>query len=237
MIFAFVGIALGGVNCMMGASRGAILAIVVCGVIFLVTGWRTRHVLRRFAAVGAAIVVVGILVAFSPVGQGAVNRTLRLFEEMQYLDDRAGSGRMLLYRSAVSQFISSPLIGDSLVERESRNYPHNHVLEAYMATGIFGGTAFVVILFMGFRYSLRLLNRQDERSWIAVLYINFSVLGMFSSSIIGQSFWYALFAVVANGMTLPLLARQSHHAHPFPRQSPPHHFSRPEFDRHNIHPG
>src|SRR5690606_23488506 len=46
--------------------------------------------------------------------------------------------RVVLYRNALEQFISSPIYGDQVMVKEIHSYPHNLVMEVLMALGIIG---------------------------------------------------------------------------------------------------
>jgi O-antigen ligase len=59
--------------------------------------------------------------------------------------DESAEGRAVAYQGAISQFLSSPFIGSFLEERTLKQYPHNIIIESFMALGIFGGLLFVVI--------------------------------------------------------------------------------------------
>ena len=70
-----------------------------------------------------------------------------------------------------------------------------------MATGMFGGGAFVWILLLGFRAALRLIGQSSEYAWIGFLFLQMTVYGCFSGSLWSLSgFWYMLAAVLVMGM-------------------------------------
>lgn len=200
LILWIVGVGFGGINCMIGGSRGAIIVVATTFIVLLITGWRSRLIIRRFFVIAAGVGVLFIAFIITPAGNAAFHRMMNLYDEISYFDERAGSGRLGIYKNTVSQFMENPVIGNGIVERNSLNYPHNRILEAYMATGVFGGTAFLVIFVMGWYYSWRLLSCAAPCSWLSIMYVCFCVDGMFSGSVIAPNFWYAATAVIANGI-------------------------------------
>lgn len=181
---------------MIGSTRGSLIVIIIVYAILIVTNLLNRNSFGKILLIGLAGGVTYLVSAFTSGGGATMARFSTLFEQVEYFDQEAGSGRLEIYKDAIAQFVSSPLLGSSIEENVTRSYPHNIVIEAFMATGVFGGLVFCIILILGGRIALRLLSTADPRSWIAIVFINFAVMGMVSGSIIAPGFWYSWFALM-----------------------------------------
>lgn len=109
--------------------------------------------------------------------------------------DEAVSERQIAYKGAVNQFIQSPIIGDSLEEKETRLYPHNVVLESFMATGLIGGLPFVILILYGIYISFRNLKMKSEHGWIALLFIQYLIAAQFSGALYASSILWTFLAL------------------------------------------
>jgi O-antigen ligase len=116
--------------------------------------------------------------------------------------ERTESGkesRLDLWQSAWEDFLDHPLTGRAMEGRYDI-YPHNLLIESFMATGMFGGGAFLWALLLGLRAAFRLIGRSSEYGWIGFLFIQMTVYGCFSGSLWSLSgFWYMLAAVLVYG--------------------------------------
>ena len=73
------------------------------------------------------------------------------------------------FEGAWHQFLESPFIGSSLLERRTGFYPHNLVLEAFMVTGLVGGLSYLLCLAYLLRGIGVLLRRSPSHAWLAAL--------------------------------------------------------------------
>jgi O-antigen ligase len=103
----------------------------------------------------------------------------------------------------VEQFITHPIFGDSILEKTTGFYPHNLVLEGFMATGLIGGISLLVWILGVALCSLRLLSRGGESGWIALLSLQYLIGAMFSGGTWQQaSMWGFGAASIALAQTL-----------------------------------
>jgi len=188
---------LGGFMVLFGGSRGAILSLaaVVLASLFSIPGK------LRIKVLVIALLVVSVLGAVTlQVGSGGgVDRFSALVTQVESGDENAGSGRAYLWGKAAEQFLHSPLQGSAIVELTSNFFPHNHILEAFMAIGIIGGGGFLVISYFAWYYATALLRRRSIYGWIAVLFIFNYVEGMVSGSLYRYDLWFSIIAVVSVG--------------------------------------
>ncbi|MBA6381049.1 MULTISPECIES: O-antigen ligase [unclassified Colwellia] len=109
--------------------------------------------------------------------------------------DESAQIRYQLYKGAFEQFSNYPVFGDLIVERVFKYYPHNHVLEILMATGIFGFSFFATLNILLF-YKVNCLLKEDKTKegiirLLMYLYVFYLVGGVFSGTIIGSpEYWY-----------------------------------------------
>lgn len=174
----------------LAGSRSPFVALVVCLFVLL------------FLSKGpfkGALIIVGIalpFVLFFLQLQEFLGQFGGVFFERLLLAIYEGqnAGRDTIFTTAVSQFIESPVWGSRFVISEgvsTGTYPHNLLLESLMATGIMGGTFFFIWFFRGLRISLKLIKSNTTYIWIALLFLQQVIFGMFSLSIYTHShFWH-----------------------------------------------
>lgn len=207
-------IVLGGVNLLLGASRGPAVAFMAT---FLITlyflarshlatkGLRFRRSLWLYAVllVGALSYLV-MLDALS----------IQLFDRLALMfDDQAGrpiEERNFIYAEAWNDFLSSPIAGFSYMTTTGYS-PHNIILGTLMATGLVGCVFLVFALFRAARGTFNML-RGSAGPWgfsIALAAICFFVLGMTSGSV-GQfpEFWIFFTTVTILGNPQKIMQRR-----------------------------
>jgi O-antigen ligase len=184
----------------LGASKGPVLAVLVTVACY--GGARVRgafDILRLFGGVVAMAVVacVALLMADS-MGSALVSR----FEELlnfreTYTFGGFGIERFFIYQMAFDQFLENPFLGNGLFVHEVLGHPHNFILEAYMTTGIFGGTAFLVYFCTCVVRAIKLMRHLPEVSWVSFLFFHYAVYGQLSSSMMANNyFWYTSAMVI-----------------------------------------
>ena len=178
------------------ASRGPMAAFAV---ILVATSWwairtgRRARVVVGWTLVTASVVFGGRVIqnqlGFNPIG--------RLQSAFTLLDDRAISFRATYARDAWQQFIDHPVLGSSLDERVSGYYPHNVIIESFMATGILGGMAFVMLVVLSLVATALTIHRGHAGSWVGLLYLQYLVGAQFSGALyLSNTMWAFMAAVV-----------------------------------------
>jgi hypothetical protein len=114
--------------------------------------------------------------------------------------------RVVMLRGAWDQFASHPWLGDAVVERTTRSYPHNMFLEAGMSIGVVGLTCMAAFATTALAAAVRSFRAGWEFAWLAVVYLIHLVASVVSGSIIfSYPFWAAAIAVlVADRVRRPL---------------------------------
>lgn len=175
------------VNLVTTLSKGPIL---FAGLSLLLILFRLvkKGVLRALSIVVVGIVGVNAIMSFFGIGEIlnlVVDRFIGIGER-----DESTAERILLYSNAWKQFLAEPLTGDFLEERTLRIYPHNMVIEALMALGVFGGLLFLIYYLMSWlRLAMVILRTNVHIVTLIALYGFIS--SMISGSLsMGPEIWY-----------------------------------------------
>jgi O-antigen ligase len=198
---------------MFGASRGPIIAIAACGIfIALAKTRKPEHIFRLFFI----LLVVGVggfgLIYLSQfMGSNLYYRVMGIFDLVDIIKYGGfGGERYFMWKEAIAQFMSSPLIGSGLVLEGYYSYPHNGFIEAFMATGILGGSAFCIFVFICLKKAFDLIRYEPRYGWASILFVHYLMYLQFSSSLITNNyFWYASAMVLgfSESVNLKMLKR------------------------------
>jgi O-antigen ligase len=189
-------ITLGGILLILGETRSALLAcFVVCGIVVFKSVQRSG--IKRLSRIVVAAGCVGIIMVLlmNHMNSKILERYENLFYQLNTDPGSAAGGRLSLVRDASVQFMHSPWLGSALEERNRHTYPHNHIVEAFMATGVFGGLAFFILSMAALKRSLAILKDRKEYGWIACLFLVFFLRGLLSYSVIEPTQWYSMMSV------------------------------------------
>jgi len=174
----------------LGASRGPIIAIFICFIAAVYGSYRRGRL--AWPSVIIVLFICSIPTAidvFAMVGSKLMSR----FEILLYSDLGEANARIGLWIDAWQQFVESPLIGSGLEEQHSLFYPHNIVMEGFMATGIAGGCALLVFIVGCIHASARILCAPmlyDSAGWFAILFLHYLVFALFSGALFSNvEFW------------------------------------------------
>lgn len=177
------------------ASRGPFLALILVVATFVLLRMRVRY-LVRLLSFGAIILIVTSGVAQIIENKLGYSPITRVQSIVEISDDQSTSIRLQLFEDAWSQFLNNPLTGSALEELNSGFYPHNVVLESFMATGIVGGTTFCILVIMSLWSAFQLIYGNSVATWVALLYIQYLVAAMFSGSLYGSNIMWSMMGAV-----------------------------------------
>lgn len=209
-IRALIGVLLmigGLVPFLLGASRGALIAAGFCFLIYIVAKTRRNYfgmVLLYFFL--AVLVMGGAYLASEASGSLLFDR---LFELPQDLAEGSTSvTRLYLYEVAVKAFLAAPLTGSGLYLPDG-TYPHNFIIESFLATGIIGGLSFSIVFFYSCIVAFKLIRDAPGYRWLGLMFFHYAVYVNFSTSIIlNPQFWFFTAAVI--GVSGHALRRKVH---------------------------
>jgi O-antigen ligase len=200
-LLAAATVCFGAFTVLAASSRGALVASVLLLPVVVYLG------LRR----GSSLLTVGICIALFFVFSAtatylAQNGTdiKRLLGSVEAYNASSNGvyERQNFMRDAWQQYLEHPILGSSIVERNALIYPHNCIVESFMATGTFGGTIFVLILLIGVYRAIRLAKTDAAMSWISVCFFQQLIAVMFSGGLYGNVAMWGMLGIVL-GVDLP----------------------------------
>lgn len=178
----------------LAASRGPALALMLALPFLVWMGIRQRAHTRAIL-LGSAVVVFSVAAAVyvqQTLGFGIISR---IESALSYEGDNSAETRVRLLDDAWSQFLESPVLGHSIDERHSRYHPHNPLVEGFMATGAFGGTAFALCMFIGLAGALVVMWRWPPLAWVSILYGQYLLNALVSGSLYLSADMWSLMAI------------------------------------------
>ncbi len=188
-LFYVFGFIIGFSSIIVSASKSPFLALIAVLLLFSIL---------RYGNFKSAFIIAfgGLLISFYFIEILSVfndyfnsNFIYRLFYAMEEGD----SSRESLVNFAFNEFIENPLFGNAMFIQSgdfTGSYPHNFIVEAFMATGVLGGAIFLGWIVRCLKLAIRVLKTHSEISWIALLFFQYLIFAMFSGSIYsGNMFW------------------------------------------------
>ncbi len=109
--------------------------------------------------------------------------------------DASNEQRKDEYDLASKAIKANPIFGDYVEVRKTHSYPHNLIIEAFLATGIIGGFLFLIIYFGSFYQSVVLLGNEST-NLMACLFIQYFVFSFFSGAIWSSNVYWCLVLVI-----------------------------------------
>jgi O-antigen ligase len=198
----FVTFLLGFISIGKAGSRSPVIVLAAVGVIYFVA---RVGVLKSLLIVVSFVTLLlafinQIIVFLTSIGSTLATRLTSM------VMDNDSSGRDGIYSNAWSLIKEYPIFGSFYLMQNgvgAGGYPHNFLLEIFMATGIVGGIPFVILLLVSVYRAFKLLKSRHESSWIVILYLQIIVYGMFSTGLYtSQDFWVLLFFMISMHKTV-----------------------------------
>lgn len=175
-------------------SRGPLVALVLAIVFFeAVKGGRAAIFLALVAAPFLATLTIDVDQVEAALGTNLFSRL-----DTAYAGSDASSiGRLAQLSSAWDMFLDAPLFGAALEDPAFGIYPHNIFVEAFMATGVFGGTMLIVLLGMSGWLAFRISRSNTTLSIYGALFVQYLIAAQFSGAIWSSSTLWVLVGCVA----------------------------------------
>jgi O-antigen ligase len=102
--------------------------------------------------------------------------------------------RAQMVRRSWRAFAASPLVGAGVEPLGA--YPHNVIVESFLAVGTPGGLAVLALTVMSLVAAWKVWRRDDEHYWIALLFGQQTVLAMLSGALYQSGAYWCLMAAV-----------------------------------------
>jgi O-antigen ligase len=188
----------------LAGSRSPIVAFIFTLIILLFS--RQRNFYK-----GTLSVI--ILVLFLVVFENIIYETIEELSPIMYVRLEAAlagdsSARNLLYTNAWNQFLDSPFGNDFvLVSGYGKGmYPHNLILESLISLGIMGGVIIIILLVKSISKSIILFKKKKAESFLAVIFLQYVILYMFSYSLYSANILFCLMSYILmnNNKTLTI---------------------------------
>ncbi len=184
--------AIGAVGILLAASRGPMVGGALALTVALLF-WARRR-LFFVGLVFFAGMAVTFVIALSAVEEATDFRPMQRFESMldsAVVEDESVELRRIAMTNAVEQFLDSPVVGDSLIERVTAYYPHNLYVESLMATGVLGTLPLLLATLLALRSCARIVRGGGESLFIVSLFVLYTITALVSGDISGSQFFWA----------------------------------------------
>jgi O-antigen ligase len=161
-------------------SRGPLISVIISLIIYIALSGKSGYFRIIFAISFVTLLFYYLTLYIDSSGAYSI---LKRIESTFSGNDASFLGRQTSFSGAVEQFLDSPIFGDSIEEKITEFYPHNVILEAFMATGLLGGLAFLWFMAMAFRASMNIMKMNVANAWIAIIFLQYFVGAQFSGAI------------------------------------------------------
>jgi O-antigen ligase len=188
-------VCLGGFSILAASSRGALVAAIL---LVPVVGYLGLRYGSRLFTIGICIAlgfVLSITITFFSQTGLRLDRLLGSVAAYNIANDSVNS-RHDMIRDSWSEYLDHPWLGSSIVERNALIYPHNAIVEAFMATGTFGGTAFSLLVLVAIYRAIRLVRRDPAMAWVPLCFFQQLIGAMFSGGLYGNAPLWGMMAIM-----------------------------------------
>lgn len=174
----------------LAGSRGPLAALAVCLLFFQINNTGLFKGLFTLALFAIPLIIFSdeIIQLLSGFGGSFIQRVMATITEGH------SSGRDVVYAEAINEFVNSPWLGNAFLIQSGQFmgfYPHNIIVEAFMATGVIGGICLLLWIFYCLRIAYKLIVISHPAAWTGVLLLQYLIYGMFSNAIFTHTgFWY-----------------------------------------------
>jgi O-antigen ligase len=194
-------VCLGAFSILAASSRGALVAGILVVPLVGYLGLRSGS---RFFTVAIGVVLALFLSVTATYFSRNGLKLDRLLASAAAYDTTSDSvnTRHNMIRDAWREYKDHPWIGSSIVERNALIYPHNVIVEAFMATGTFGGSAFSLLTLTAVYRAVRFIRRDPATAWIPICFFQQLIGAMFSGGLYGNVPLWAMMAIML-GADLP----------------------------------
>jgi O-antigen ligase len=186
-------IAVGLVVVVLSVSRGAVVALLVVMMPLLWFGWRSgrRTAVTIILLLGA---VVGVVAVVSLTSWGL--RIEDAFAKVNLLHGSSTTVREALITRSLREFEDHPLYGCCINVPGYHLYPHNIVVESFLATGFLGGVPLVTAILIACWRAIGLVRNRSELAWIGLLFLQYLIGALASGSLYSSYVFWSLLGIV-----------------------------------------
>jgi O-antigen ligase len=176
-------------------SRAPAIGLLVAILLLLRDAGKQRGKLKLALALVLIFALAPVLIAKITESGGSIVGRVDYLQDPTLVQDN--ENRVELWQESVREFIENPKFGRS-IEILGVGYPHNILLEGFLATGIVGGFLLIFIIVYGIRHAMYLIRANTPEYWVALLFIQYFIGSMFSGTLYtNYEFWCLYAGVVA----------------------------------------
>ncbi|ANF51543.1 hypothetical protein A0O34_13975 [Chryseobacterium glaciei] len=141
-------------NVFMAGSRGPLVQLLAALLLYLAVNLKQVKLKYVFLFFIAGIILLNLFPSYFDVSKLIFQR----ISETGFSSNENDQYRGSLLKSAWEQFLDNPFFGDSIETNFGNTYPHNIILESFMAMGIIGGILSIIIFMLNAIYSMKLMQ-------------------------------------------------------------------------------
>ena len=204
-IFILIIIGISVIPFFLGASRGALIALIVPLILYFVTGKGVMFFLK--AIILLAIFTMLLVYLDSELNSGLLDRFLSISEAID--KGESSAIRAVIWNQSFNQFIHSPIIGSTIVVTGWGSYPHNIFIETLQTTGTLGFISIFFLTLKGFKSCLHIFRNHKKYIWVTIIFIQAFIQNFFSGALYTAVwFWTGLALVLATDSFLKKNAKK-----------------------------
>jgi|TARA_B110000908_G_C10267599_1_gene466032 O-antigen ligase len=173
----------------LGASRATAIEFVI-GVVLLFISFKRQLGFFGYLALVALVALLGFTL-FKVANIGLLN-VLSARTEAGLLNDNA---RVEMLQRAFEMYLTAPVLGLGI--EPTGWFPHNVIIEAFLANGVFFGLLTSLLIITTMIYAFRLIMVRSDLSLLPILYILSSMSMMVSGNFYASNLFWVLQASVA----------------------------------------
>jgi hypothetical protein len=182
--------------CIASASKGPLVSLAIVLVVYSI--YSLNGICKRLKTLIASLLLLSVILVTFYFNIDTFIQPITRIATTFYFEDESSVERIEMIRNGWKQFLDNPISGSALVELNMGSYPHNIVVESFMATGIIGGLLLLAIVIISLHASWHLIRAGTGYNWVGLLFIQCLIGEMFSGSIFcSASIWYYSAAVIA----------------------------------------
>ncbi len=188
-LFLFGLIILGTANVALAASRTPVMELIASLLFLFIINFRKI----RFKNILFVFIVLGLLFYYFSDYFFVFNTLVDRLESTGLNSDQGNVERVDLFSDAIRVAYENPLFGAHAIN----SYPHNLILESFMALGLFGGFLMIYIFFRGIAAAVYLMQN-PKLNWLGLLLLTQLVSSLMSGAIWNSMIFWPMLALGLN---------------------------------------
>ncbi|MHA8072231.1 O-antigen ligase family protein [Aquirufa ecclesiirivi] len=184
VLLPFIGLGL--MNLAFAGSRGPMIELSLAIICFIVVNF------KKIGAINLTIAIIFFISLGIYFRDYLIffNTILDRLQDTRFNQGNGSEERYFLFKNSWEQFWANPVFGYVGIGE----YPHNLILEAFMALGFAGGILMIYIVIIAFRNCIALV-KIETTNWIALIFLMHIIAAFISGSIWNSFEFWSLLAL------------------------------------------